>query len=32
MKKMIKEVLDNYKNAMNLYGEALMKGRGYGCA
>lgn len=32
VKTAIASLLASYKTAMNLYGEALMKGRGYGCA
>ncbi len=32
IKGMIKKVAESYKSAMNIYGEALMKGCGYGCA
>ncbi len=32
IKRMIENVAGSYKSAMNFYGEALMKGCGYGCA
>lgn len=32
IKRMINNVACSYKSAMNMYGEALMKGCGYGCA
>lgn len=32
IKKTLASLLKQYKFAMSLYGEALMKGRGYGCA
>ena len=32
IKKALKAFIDNYKNAMTLYGEAICRGRGCACA
>ena len=32
IKKVLKAFIDNYKNAMALYGEAICRGRGCACA
>lgn len=32
VKKAMASLLEKYKVAMSLYGEALIKGRGFGCA
>lgn len=32
LKKAVSSIVDNYKAAMNFYGEALLRGQGLNCA